>query len=431
MSVLSHLLLGRRRFLPLFIAQFCGVAHDNVFKNAVALLMVYRIGGDLPVPPHVLVTLAAGIFILPYFLFSATAGQVADRFEKSGLIRWVKGAEVALAGLGAAALLAANAWGMLVALFLFGVQATFFGPLKYAILPEALPEEELVGGNALVEGGTFVAILIGTIVSGLLILTEHGPQSVAVLMVALALAGYGASLWIPVAGHPNPTVRISANLVAETRSVLAQVNQRRDIRLAVLGTSWFWLMGATYLAQFPAFAKDALGAGQQVVTLLLTVFSVGIGVGSVLCGRLLHGKVSARFVPYAALGMAVFSLDLYVAALAVPPPMGEGLTSLAGFLSASVANWRVLFDFLMIALCGGFYIVPLYTIIQQRSAEDARARAVAAMNISNALFMVISAVVSAALLAGGLSVVQVFLVQAVGNLAIAAKALSERKLAAT
>ncbi|BAE51776.1 acyl-[ACP]--phospholipid O-acyltransferase [Paramagnetospirillum magneticum] len=412
----SFHLLRCRRFLPLFVAQFLGAANDNVFKNALVILIVYRLGEGMALAPQILVTVAAGLFILPFFLLSATAGQLSDRFEKSGLIKLVKLAEVGVAALGLWALVASSVPAMLVVLFGFGIQATFFGPLKYAVLPEHLAEHELVGGNALIEGGTFIAILLGTVAGGLLILTENGVALVSGLMLILAVGGFAASLMLPKARAGNPGVRVSANIIAETWAVLGLIKGRRDLFLSVLGISWFWLMGATFLAQFPAFAKDVLVADQHVVTLLLTVFSVGIGIGSVWCGRLLNGEISARHVPFAALGMTLFSFDLYFAS-AVPAAAGQ-LATIAEFLTHP-GSWRVLGDLLAIAVCGGVYIVPLYTILQTRSDADSRARAVAANNVMNAAFMVLSAVAGAGMLALGFSVPQVFLVQAVANLVVA------------
>ncbi|MBF0561170.1 MAG: acyl-[ACP]--phospholipid O-acyltransferase [Alphaproteobacteria bacterium] len=412
----SFHLLRRRRFLPLFLAQFLGAANDNVFKNALVILIVYRLGEGLAMPPQILVTLAAGLFILPFFLLSATAGQVSDRFEKSGLIKLVKLVEVGVAALGLWSLAWASVPGMLVVLFLFGVQATFFGPLKYSVLPEHLAERELVGGNALIEGGTFIAILLGTIAGGSLILAGNGIFLISGLMLAMAVGGFAASLFLPGARPGNPGVRVSANIIAETWAVLGLIRGRRDLFLSVLGISWFWLMGATFLAQFPAFAKDVLVADQSVVTLLLTVFSVGIGLGSVLCGRMLNGEISARHVPFAALGMTLFSFDLYFAS-ATPAAMGT-LVGLGEFLRHP-GHWRVLVDLLAIAVCGGVYIVPLYTILQTRSDADSRARAVAANNIMNAAFMVISAVAGAVMLARGFTVPHVFLIQAAANLVVA------------
>ena len=410
-------LLASRRFLPLFVAQFLGAANDNVFKNALVILVVYRLGSQGGLAPQVLVTMAAGLFILPFFLFSATAGQLSDRLEKSRLLRLVKLAEVAVAVLAVWALATANVAAMMAVLFLFGLQATFFGPLKYAVLPEYLAETELIGGNALIEGGTFLAILLGTIAGGVLVVVDGGIAIVSVLVVVLALGGFAASLFLPKAHPGKAEVLIGANIWRETMGVLTLIRQRRDVFLSVLGISWFWLVGGTYLAQLPAFAKTVLGADEHAVTLMLTVFSLGIGIGSVLCGWLLKGEISARHVPFAALGMSVFALDLWLASGSGAPD-GTTLAGLGAFL-ARPGTWRVLADLLGLAIAGGIYIVPLYAILQARSDEAERARAIAANNIMNAAFMVVSAVAAAAMLVADFTVPQVFLAVAVANLGAA------------
>jgi acyl-[acyl-carrier-protein]-phospholipid O-acyltransferase / long-chain-fatty-acid--[acyl-carrier-protein] ligase len=409
-------LLARRRFLPLFLSQFLGAANDNFFKNALVILVVYQLRARAGVEPQVLATVAAGLLIAPYFLFSATAGQMADRFEKSGLMKAWKAAEIAISALGAWALMAESVPGMLAALFLLGLQSTFTSPIKYAVLPEYLRGDELIGGNALIEGGTFLAILLGTIAGGTLVLVEGGIAIVAWSMVALAALGFAASLALPKAHAGNPSVAVGLNLVRETVSLYGLVRGRRDLFLSVLGISWFWLVGATYLSQFPAFAKDVLVADGHVVTLMLTMFSVGIGVGSVLCGRMLKGEVSARHVPFAALGMTLFAMDLWFAA--GPAAGGASLATLSEFL-ARPASWRVLADLLLFAVCGGIYIVPLYAILQARSDEAVRSRVVAANNLVNAAFIVAAALASAGMLAAGFTVTDVFLVLGLANLVVA------------
>ncbi|MBF0309406.1 MAG: acyl-[ACP]--phospholipid O-acyltransferase [Magnetococcales bacterium] len=410
-------LLRQRRFLPLFVAQFFGAANDNLFKNALVILVVYRLGESSGMEPQLLVTAAAGLFILPFFLLSATAGQLADRFEKSGLIRLIKGVEVVMALLGGWALLSGYVPGLLLVLFLFGAHSTFFGPLKYAILPEHLPPEELIGANALIEGGTFLAILFGTIAGGTLILAESGPLWVSGLMLALAFSGLLAGYQVPRAHDGQTSVVIDYHFLRQTGRLIARIHSRRDLFLAVLGISWFWLVGATYLAQFPAFAKNVLHADEQVVTLMLTLFSVGIGAGSVLCGRLLGGEISARFVPVAAVGMTCFSFDLWLATHAVGQAEGA-LTGLGAFMSQP-ANWRILLDLMLLALCGGIYIVPLYTILQTRCDESVRARVIAANNVLNAAFMVVSALAGWVMLAKGFTIPQIFLAIALANLLVA------------
>lgn len=409
-------LLACRRFLPLFISQFLGAANDNFFKNALVILVVYQLGAQAGMDPQVLATTAAGLFILPYFLFSATAGQMADRYEKSRLMKFWKGAEIAISALAAWALMTQSITGMLAALFLLGLQSTFTSPIKYAVLPEYLRDGELVGGNALIEGGTFLAILIGTIAGGTIVLIDGGLTIVAWSMIALAVLGFGTSLALPRAHGGNTSVKVGFNLLGETIGLYTLVRRQRDLYLSVLGISWFWLVGATYLSQFPAFAKNVLHADEHVVTLMLTMFSVGIGLGSVLCGRLLKGEVSARHVPFAALAMTVFAVDLWFAA---SPVAGDGtLASLSQFL-ARPQSWRLLADLLLFAICGGLYIVPLYAILQARSDEAVRARVVAANNLFNAAFMVAAALASAGLLAVGLSVTDIFGVLGLANLVVA------------
>ncbi len=409
-------ILRSRRFLPLFVTQFLGAFNDNLFKNAMVILILFRIAGEDGLNGQLMVTAAAGIFILPFFLFSATAGQLADKYDKSRLIRYVKAAEIAAMGLAALGFVLGDAYFLTAVLFLMGAQSAFFGPLKYGILPEHLAEDELVGGNALIEAGTYLAILAGTIGGGLLILADGGKTLVSLAVVALALAGWAASLAIPKSPAAAPDLKVNWNLYTETRDIMVLAAKRQDVFLSILGISWFWLVGATFLAQFPAFAKDVLGGSEQVVTLFLTVFSVGIGVGSMLCDRLLKGEVSARHVPFGALGMAIFSVDLYFA---------SGLTAVpaeligAGAFLAQPAHWRVLVDLFLISLCGGVYIVPLYAILQSRAAKAERARTIAANNVLNALLMVLGALGTAGMLWAGFTVTDVFLAMALANIVVA------------
>ncbi|MGE5546427.1 MAG: acyl-[ACP]--phospholipid O-acyltransferase [Solirubrobacterales bacterium] len=405
-------LLKSRKFGPLFVTQFLGAANDNVFKNALVILVVYRLGEAAGIAPSVMGTLAAASFILPFFLLSATAGQIADRFEKSRIIRLVKAAEIVLMGLATVGFVTGNAWFLMGVLFLTGAQATFFGPLKYAILPDHLGEDDLVGGNALIEAGTFLAILIGTIAGGLLILTQYGTVLVSAALVAVAVSGYLASCGVPRAPAADPTLRVDLNVFAQTAAIVRRAREKRDVFLSILGISWFWLVGATYLSQFPAFTKDVLGADNHVVTLFLTLFSVGIGAGSMLCSRLLKGEVSGRHVPGAALAITVFSFDLSLAASAWPPT--AELMGVGAFL-AQPAAWRIIADLLLVSVFGGIYGVPLYTILQARSEPAHRARNVAANNVLNAAFMTVGSLVTAALLAVGLPITGVFMLLALAN----------------
>ncbi len=415
MSGTQFNLLATNRFLPLFLTQALGALNDNVFKNALAILIIYRIADVAGMNGQILVTAAAGIFILPFFLFSATAGQMADKFEKSGLIRKIKIAEIAIMVLGAASLLVADIYLMMGVLFLMGTQSTLFGPLKYSILPDHLSEDELIGGNALIEAGTFLAILAGTIAGGLLILGDQGTLIISVLVISLAVLGFLTSLKIPKAAPAAPDLHINRNFMGETWSMIKRAGSERNIFLSILGVSWFWLVGATFLSQFPALAKDVLQADETVVTLFLTVFSIGIALGSLLCNRLLKGMVTAKYVPFGAMGMTIFIVDLYFACRGLPS--GTATASLAGaadFLSVP-ANYRILVDLLGISICGGLFIVPLYTILQTQSDEEYRARTIAANNIINALFIVVGALAATGLLTLNLTVPTVLLLMGVVN----------------
>lgn len=410
-------LLRTDRFLPLFVTQFLGALNDNVFKNALTILVLFRIADQSGGNGQILVTLAAGIFILPFFLFSATAGQLADKYEKSGLIRLIKLCEIGVMISGAVALWLGDIYYLFAALFLLGTQSTFFGPVKYSILPDHLRQEELVAGNALVETGTFLAILLGTIVGSILILRDHGIILVTTIILSFAVVGYLASRRIPPAPAPTPGLKINPNIIAETWRIVRTAASQRTIFLSILGISWTWLAGATFLTQLPAFSKDVLGANEQVVTLFLTTFSVGVGIGSLWCSRLLAGEISAKYVPFGALGMTLFGLDLYFASAGLKPPSGAMIGATA-YLH-HFAHWRILIDLLGIAISTGIYTVPLYAILQSEAREAERSRIIAANNIMNAFFMVLGTVAASVMLSQSFSVPAVFLTIAIANCIVA------------
>ena len=412
-------LLASRRFLPLFVTQFLGAMNDNLFKNALIILIAYRIAAESGGNGTMMITLAAGIFILPFFLFSAFAGQLADKFEKSRLIRKVKLAELAIMAGGAGALIAAHVPALMATLFLMGVQSAFFGPLKYALLPEQLKESELLQGNALVEGGTFLAILVGTIAGGLLIPMTDGAYIVAGCVLALAAIGYLSSIFIPKGKAAQPDLKISLNIMTETGRILSRARQNRPVFLSILGISWFWMLGATFLTQFPNISQDLLNADEQVVTLFLTLFSLGIAAGSILCNKLLKGELSARHVPLGAIGMTLFMTDFILAVgQAAPAGNGAAMMNAAGFL-AQPLSWRILLDLAGISICGGLFIVPLYALMQAKSEAGHCSRMVAANNILNALFIVAGTLLFAVLLAIGAELMQIFALLAVLNAVVA------------
>ena len=409
-------LLGERRFGPFFVTQFLGAFNDNHFKNALVLLVTYHAATLTSLAPSVLVNLAAGLFILPFFLFSATAGQLADKYDKARIIRLVKLLEVGVMAVGGLGFLRQDLTLLLAALFLMGVHSTIFGPVKYALLPQTLPEQELVGGNALVETGTSLAILLGTLLGGLLVALPDGPSRwVPVVGLAIAVAGYLAARFVPPAPALAPDLTVNWNPLTETLRNLRFTVGNRTLFLAILGVSWFWLYGLVFLSQFPEYAHTTLRGSEHVVTLLLTVFSVGIAVGSLLCERMSGRKVEIGLVPFGAIGLTVFAFDLAFATPQVPPGTVRGALE---FLHAP-GSVRILLDLALIGVFGGFYIVPLYALVQSRAEPAHQSRIIAGNNILNALFMVAGAGMCALLLGRGLTIPQLFLVVALMNAAVA------------
>ena len=407
-------LLSGRRFSPLFATQSLGAFNDNVFKNAIVFLVTFSMAQEAGINAPLMVAAAAGVFIFPFFLFSASAGQIADKYDKARLIRILKLAEIAVMVIAALGFVLGNVWFLLVVLFLMGTQSTFFGPLKYGILPEQLSSDELIAGNAWVQSGTFIAILLGT-VAAKLVLDDWGIYLVSGAIIAIALLGWVSACYIPSTGPAAPDLKVDYNPFTSTWEMLRYAAERRDIFLIILATSWFWLVGAAFLAEIAPFAKDVLGGDKNLATLFLVVFSVGIAAGSLLCNSMLKGRVHATFVPLGALGMTVFIVDLYFASRSGLP---GGAASVSAFLS-QFTGWRILIDIGLIASAGGIYIVPLNALLQQRSDVTHRSRNIAANNIVNSLFMVIAAIGTALLLSMDLSIPQVFLAIGLFNLAVA------------
>ncbi len=409
-------LLKTRRFLPFFITQFFGAFNDNLFKNALIVLLTFKAASWTTLKPELLANMAAGIFILPFFIFSATAGQLADKYDKALLARLVKLLEIGIMLIAGAGFALRSLELLMFALFLFGMHSTLFGPVKYAILPQHLKEAELVGGNALVEAGTFIAILLGTLTGGLIAGLESGTLWITAGGLLVAIAGYLASRKIPNAPAPEPQLRVNPNLFSETWRNIAFARENRSVFLSIIGISWFWLYGALFLTQFPAYTKYVLGGTETTVTLLLATFTVGIGIGSLLCESLSGKRLEIGLVPLGAIGLTVFGLDLLWASPTLSPG-AEPATALA--LLATPRVWRVLFDLCAVGAFGGFFIVPLYALIQLRSNVAHRARIIASNNIMNALFMVAGALAAAALLSAGLSIPELFGAAALCNAAVA------------
>ena len=408
-------LLTQRRFAPFFWTQFAGAANDNLFKFAFTVMVTYQL--QLSWMPPAMAGLAIGaLFILPFLLFSATSGQLTDKFDKTKMIRFVKNLELVIMLTAAWGFMNTNAVVLLGCVFLMGLHSTLFGPVKFAYLPQVLDPRELTGGNGMVEMGTFVAILLGQVAGGLLIaVPQIGHASVAVACVLLALVGRGVAQAIPSAPATDPHLVINWNPISETWRNLKLAYGNVVVFRSLLGISWMWFFGAVFLSQFPSFAKDVLHGDEQVASLLLVVFSVGIGIGSLLCETLSRRQVEIGLVPLGAIGMSVFAIDLYFASRALPALAEMGL---GDFIRRS-AHWRVMADLGLLSLFAGLYSVPMYALIQLRSQPTHRARIIAANNILNALFMIASSVIAGTLLGTGFTIPQIFLFTGIANAVVA------------
>ncbi|KHT61641.1 acyl-phosphate glycerol 3-phosphate acyltransferase [Photobacterium gaetbulicola] len=407
-------LLTQQRFLPYFLTQAFGAFNDNIYKNVLLILIAFAAPGTLPVDSDLIINLAAGLFILPFFLFSATAGVITDKYDKATIMRMVKMAEIIIMSLAAMAFISENYLMLLILLFLMGTQSAFFGPAKYALLPQHLKKEELVSGNALVETGTFLAILIGTLLAGVIANQEQATYIAAISVVSFAIIGYLCSQGIPSAKPSNPELKFKWQPVKQTRKTLAIARKDRTVFQCILGISWFWFLGACYLTQFPNFAKLHLGGNAASVSFLLTLFSIGIAIGSLLCDRLSGHRIEPGIVPLGSMGITLFGAGLMIS---TPTAITE-TQSIVEF----VTNPQLLSVFVcltMLGVSGGVFIVPLYAMMQHRAKEKERAQVIAANNIWNAIFMVISAVTGIMLLAVlEFSIPQFFLILSVLNLVV-------------
>jgi 1-acyl-sn-glycerol-3-phosphate acyltransferase len=410
-------LLRQRRFAPFFWTMFLGAFNDNLYKNALAIMVAFQGATVLGLGPNDVVNLAGAIFIAPYILLSATAGQLADKYEKSALIRRIKLLEIAVMLIGAGGFMLHSTPLLLAMLFGLGAQATLFGPVKYALMPQQLSTAELTGGNGLVETGMYVAILTGTLFGGVLIADQaNGPLFVTVATLACATAGYLAARQIPQSAPSDPGLRVNWNLFSETAKNWQMIRRERTLWLCVLGNSWFWFYGAIFLAQVPGYCKDVLHANESVTTLLLATFSVGIGVGSLLCEKLSGGRIETGLVPFGAFGMTATAIVLaLIPADSVPAGAVLGVRA---FLHLPHAG-AVLASYALIGAFGGLYIVPLYAMLQTRGDARTVARVIAANNILNAIFIVASALFAVALFKLGLNMPQLFLAVALLNAMVA------------
>jgi len=405
-------LLAQRRFSPFFLTQFLGALNDNVFRNGLVILVTFQgitLGG---MNKSELANVAGALFILPFFLFSATAGQLADKYEKSMLMRRIKLFEIALMSIAAIAFATGQFILLLVVLFLMGFQSTLFGPVKYAYLPQQLGTHELVGGNGLVEAGTYIAIILGLVIGGLSVAID--PEGLVLLLsclLAFAALGYIAARQVPLTLPVDPAIALRFNVWRETWRIVGYARAEKSVFLSVLGISWFWFFGSAMTLQVPAYTQDILGGNEGITTVLLVAFAIGVGTGSLLCERLSGHRIELGLVPFGAIGLSVFAVDLY---FAQPVAAATSVASLEELL-ARPGSWRVLVDITLLGVFGGFYSVPLYALIQQRSERRHLSRIIAANNIINAIFMVAASLFAVLILALGFSIPQLFIALAVVN----------------
>ncbi|MEM6942349.1 MAG: MFS transporter [Pseudomonadota bacterium] len=392
-------LLKTRRFLPVFLVQFLGAFNDQVYQKAFVALVTYRLADQMETPIALLGVIASALFILPFAIVTPTAGQIADRVDKAVMMRWVKGWEIVVMCLAVIGYHTQNIYFLYFVLFLMGAQSAVFAPIKYSVLPQYLKPNELIGGNGLVQGSTFLAIIFGTILGNELILTEWGVTLVSVIVVLIAIIGFIAA-WNalpapPAAGEKKPVDWLFPRAIWQ---LIARISHNKPAFRTLFFISWFWFLGATFLSLLPAYAKEVLGADEGVLTVLLAAFSVGVAIGALLSERLIHGRSPICLPPYGALGMGIMAIELWFATPTAPPP--ELLTR-AEFFS-DLAGWRILIDFVLISACAGAYVTPLNAILQQTAEDEARAQYIAASNVIDASFIVLSAAVVGVLIALGL-----------------------------
>lgn len=411
-------LLSSKRFLPFFLTQLLGAFNDNLYKNGLTIFIAFQAANISKDASNSLVNIAAALFILPFFLFSPIAGQLADKFEKSTLIRRIKQLEIAIMLLAAVAFYLQSPTLLIAILFLMGTQSALFGPVKYSLLPQALKPEELIGGNAMVEFGTFLAILLGLIASVFII--GFGTHMLSIAVVLFAIIGYWASCSIPSLPAAAPELKVSFNIFSQTLKIMRDARENRTVFYSIMGISWFWFIGITYVTQLPNYVRYELGGDEQVYILLLAMFSIGIGAGSFLCERMSGRIVELGLVPIGALGLTVFGVDIYFAqSIAVGDSLiGKSLINPMAFITGG-NSLRVMFDIVMLGISGGIYIVPLYALVQQRSDEKKRSRIIAANNVLNALFMVAASLYGLFALSSGISIPTLFLIMALMNAAVA------------
>ncbi len=408
-------LLGSKNFMSLFITQFLGAFNDNVFKNAFLIWFTYDIAIKLNMDAQLMVTIASGLFVLPFFIFSALAGQIADKFEQAKITRIIKFAEIIIMSFSFIGFYFENISLLLTLVFLMGTQSTFFGPIKYSLLPKILQKDELISGNALIEGATFLAILLGTISGSILITTKKGIEFISLAVVLLAIIGYIASILIPKTKINDSKLRISINIFSQTWHIIKYAKTEKTVWFSIIGISWFWFIGLIFLSQFPIYVKNIINGSEFIVTLFLAIFSLGIGVGSTMCNKLLKGEINGRLVPFGAAGISFGILIFYLSSKFYQTP-----ANIIGFFEfiSNINGLIISFSLAITSIFSGIYIVPLYTMMQDRSPVKYLSRIIAANNILNAFFMVLASIFIILLAKLGLSILQIFLIIAILNIII-------------
>ena len=409
-------LLTQRRYLPFFITQFLGAFNDNLFKNALIIMISFSSVKIMDSNSDILINLAAVLFILPFFLFSSLAGQLADKFDNASLMQTVKLTEILIMFVAVLAFYLESIELLLFLLFLMGSQSAFFGPVKYGYLPRVLHKDELIGGNGMTDMGTFLAILLGMIAGANAIILDDGSMVVSALVILFAVLGYLASLKIPKTGNSDPDLKLNFNFFSETWKIIQISRSNRTVFLSIIGISWFWFYGSILITQIPNFTHNYLSAGEGVFVLLMGAFSVSVGVGSLMCEKLSGGKIEIGLVPLGSIGLTIFAIDFYFAAS--HPISSDHLITVSEFLAIS-SNWRIIADIFMIGMSAGFYIVPLYALIQSRSKQSHISRIIAANNIINSFFMVIAGITAMLFLGNGLSIPELLLVTGIMNFVVA------------
>lgn len=422
-------ILKSKRFLPLFITQFFGAFNDNAFKNALIIWLTYDMSENLGLNPQIMVTVAAGVFILPFFLLSALAGQICDKYEKSRLSQYIKIIEIILMIICGILFHYQQVLALIGLLFFMGIQSTFFGPIKYSLIPEHLHKDELIKGNGLIEAGTFLSILLGTIFGGLVIRADNGVLLLSIFIILFAVIGWIASRYIPKSKIKDPNLKIGFNIYKETLKIIGYAKEERSVWLAILAISWFWFIGITFLSLISTYTKNIIWGNEHLVILFLVIFSLGICIGSILCNKLLRGKINGRVVPFGAFAISMFTFcfikasfvfqDDYLMYHAQVMHYYDFETTLALFFQLGISSFFIVLSLLAVSISSGVYIVPLYAIMQSRSDDKYLSRIIASNNVMNALFMVAASIFSAILFAFNASTLGIFFAIALMNIPIA------------